>query len=187
VLWTEVPPSRAVLSRQRRRWHRGLWQVLWGYRGMTLNPRYGRIGLIMVPYFWLFELIAPVIELTGTVAVPLGILTGTVNLRYVFVFLLVSHAYAVLVSAAAVCVEEFSFHTYRRWRDLARLLLAAVLENFGFRQLTAWWRVRGLLRALRGGGYEWGAMPRTGFAGRVPQQRRPLAAESAAVAGGTGR
>jgi cellulose synthase/poly-beta-1,6-N-acetylglucosamine synthase-like glycosyltransferase len=188
VLWTEVPPTHAILGRQRRRWHRGLWQVLTAYRGMTFNPRYGRIGLVMVPYFWAFELVAPVIELTGIVAVPLGILTGTVNMSYVWVFLLVAYAYAILVSVAAVCVEEFTFHTYRRWRDLGLLLAAGVVENLWFRQLTAWWRVRGLVRAIRGGSYEWGSMTRTGFGESsgpalppLPAPRRPAPVEDSSA------
>ena len=34
---------------------------------MLLNPRYGRLGLFAVPYYWVFELAAPVIELLGIV------------------------------------------------------------------------------------------------------------------------
>jgi cellulose synthase/poly-beta-1,6-N-acetylglucosamine synthase-like glycosyltransferase len=82
VSWTEVPVTRKVLGNQRRRWHRGLWEVLWRYRGMVLNPRYGRIGLLALPYYWLFELLAPVLELMGLVLVPLGLLTGAVDVRY---------------------------------------------------------------------------------------------------------
>lgn len=59
VCWTEVPITRQVLRRQRMRWHRGLWEVLWKYRGMVFNPRYGRIGMVVLPWFWLFELAAP--------------------------------------------------------------------------------------------------------------------------------
>lgn len=59
VAWTEVPATVRVLRSQRRRWHRGLWEVLWKYRGMLLRPRYGPIGLIALPYFWVFELFPP--------------------------------------------------------------------------------------------------------------------------------
>ena len=76
VSWTEVPPTRAVLASQRRRWHRGLWEVLWKHRRMALNGRYGRIGLVGLPYFWLFELIAPALEFFGVVIVPLGLVLG---------------------------------------------------------------------------------------------------------------
>jgi len=47
-------------------------------------------------------------------------------------------------------------------RDLATLTIAAIFENFGYRQLNNFWRVRGwwqFLRKKKG----WGAMTRKGF------------------------
>jgi hypothetical protein len=64
---------------------------------------------------------------------------------------------------AALAVEELTYRRYPRWRDLGVGLLAAVVENFGYRQLHAWWRLRGLLQAVHGREVQWGAMTRTGF------------------------
>ena len=111
----------------------------------------------------MFELAAPVIELGGVVLLLLGLLLGVVDVQYALLFLLVAYGYALLVTLAALCVEEFSFHRYRRWRDLLVAVLAAVAENVGYRQLTAWWRVRGLVSGLRGRASTWGTMTRTGF------------------------
>src|SRR5262249_16333288 len=70
ISWTEVPNSMKVLRSQRNRWHRGLWETLWRYRGMTFNPRYGAVGMVALPYFWIFEALAPVIEALGYVVLP---------------------------------------------------------------------------------------------------------------------
>jgi hypothetical protein len=40
---------------------------------------------------------------------------------------------------------------------------AAILENFGYRQLHAFWRLRGLIDALRRRPVSWGTMTRAGF------------------------
>lgn len=165
VAWTEVPNSLSVLRSQRRRWHRGLWDVLWKYRGMLLNPRYGKIGLVAIPYFWVFELLAPVIELSGLVLLPLALLLGAVDLSYAALLLLVAYGYAIVVTLVAMALEELSFHRYPRWRDLGATLVAAVLENLGYRQLTAWWRVEGLWAGLRRSTHAWGTMTRQGFEG----------------------
>lgn len=165
VSWTEVPASLKVLRSQRRRWHRGLWEVLWKYRGMVLNPRYGRIGMIALPWYWVFELLAPALELAGVVLVPLGLALGLVNVRFALLFVLVAYGYAIVVTLAAMAVEELSFHKYPRWRDLGATLLASVAENLGYRQLTAWWRVEGWWAGLRRGTHVWGTMTRQGFAG----------------------
>lgn len=165
VCWTEVPSTAAVLARQRRRWHRGLWEVLTKYRGMTFNPRYGSVGMIALPYYWIFELIAPAIELFGIIIVPLGLLLGVVNVPYALAFIAVAYLYAIFVSIMALLVEEASFHRYHRWRDLWIALLVSVQENLGYRQLTALWRMQGWWAALRGKKQVWGTMTRTGFEG----------------------
>jgi cellulose synthase/poly-beta-1,6-N-acetylglucosamine synthase-like glycosyltransferase len=167
VAWTEVPSTARVLASQRRRWHRGLWEVLWRHRRMIGNPRYGRIGLVALPYYVVFELFAPVLELVGAVVVPLGLALGVVRVDTAVAFLLVAYAYAVLVSLAALAVEEFSFHRYGRWRDLAVAGAVTVVENLGYRQLTAWWRVQGLWAAWRGSEQVWGVMTRQGFSDEV--------------------
>ncbi len=163
ICWTEVPSTVPVLRRQRTRWHRGLWETLWAYRGMLFNPRYGRLGLVAVPYYWIFELIAPLLELVGLVLIALGFALGLVSWQYFLLFMLVAYAYAIIVTLAAVTVEELSFHKYPRWRDLGITLVAAVLENLGYRQLTAWWRLEGWFAALTRREQKWGTMTRSGF------------------------
>ncbi|HET8601232.1 MAG TPA: glycosyltransferase family 2 protein [Segeticoccus sp.] len=165
ICWTEVPTSTAVLRRQRARWHRGLWETLWKYRGMLGNPRYGRVGLLALPWYWLFELIAPALELFGLVLVVLGLALGVVNVWYAIAFLCLAYGYALLVTLAAMTVEEMSFHKYERWSDLGVTLVAAVLENVGYRQATAWWRLEGWWASLSGRKAVWGVMTREGFEG----------------------
>jgi hypothetical protein len=70
-----------------------------------------------------------------------------------------------------VAVEEVSFHRYNRWRDLGAVLAAAVLENIGYRQLTAYWRLQGSWAALRGRPAVWGTMVRQGFTTPDPGSR----------------
>ena len=130
---------------------------------MMLNPRYGRIGMLALPYYLVFELLAPVLELLGVLLVPLGLLLGAVDVSYALLFLAVAYGYAMLVSVAALAVEEFSFHRYSRWRDLGLALAAAILENVGYRQLTCVWRIQGLWSQLARRRAVWGEMTRKGF------------------------
>jgi cellulose synthase/poly-beta-1,6-N-acetylglucosamine synthase-like glycosyltransferase len=163
VCWTEVPSTLSVLARQRRRWHRGLWETLWAYRGMLFNRRYGRIGFLALPYYWVFELFAPLLEGFGIVVVVLGLALGIVNVPYALLFLVLAYGLAILVTLAAMSVEEWAFHRYNRWRDLLTTLAAAVLENIGYRQLTVWWRLGGWWASLRKKEQVWGVMTRAGF------------------------
>jgi cellulose synthase/poly-beta-1,6-N-acetylglucosamine synthase-like glycosyltransferase len=164
ICWTEVPTTIKVLHRQRKRWHRGLWETLWAYRRVTGRPRYGVIGLVALPWYWLFELLAPVLELGGLVLIGLGTALGMVNLAFFWLFMAVAYGFGIMVTLAAMAVEELSFPKYRRWRDLGVALLACLAENLGYRQATAWWRAEGWWASLRGRAQVWGTMTRTGFA-----------------------
>jgi cellulose synthase/poly-beta-1,6-N-acetylglucosamine synthase-like glycosyltransferase len=52
--WTEVPESWKVLHRQRDRWHRGLIDIILFHRKLIANPRYGRLGIVGMLYYFLF-------------------------------------------------------------------------------------------------------------------------------------
>ena len=168
VAWTEVPETHAVLRRQRERWHRGLILTMWKYRGMLFRPRYGRIGFVAVPFFAFGEMLAPAVEVLGYVVTALGWWLGFLDASYALLFLLVAWSYGMILSIWGIVLEEVGFRRYRRWSDLGRLLLYATLENFGYRQLTVWYRLRAFWSAVR---YRrvWGDMTRTGFAPAGPR------------------
>ncbi len=162
VAWTEVPESGRILSRQRERWHRGLVAAMWRYKGMLFNPRYGRVGLIAMPFFTFGEMLAPLVEVVGYAITVGGLLLGAVNADFALLFVLVAWGYGMLLSLWAVVLEEVSFQRYRRLRDLGRLLLFAMLENFGYRQRTVWWRLKAFWSVFRQK-QAWGEMVRKGF------------------------
>lgn len=162
VAWTEVPESLRVLARQRERWHRGLVAAMWQYRGMLFNPRYGRVGLIAVPFYTLGEMLSPLVEVFGYVITAVALALGVVNVSFALLFLLVAWGYSMLLSLWAVVLEEVSFRRYRRVGDLVRLVLFALLENLGYRQCAVWWRVRTFFSG-RKRGLVWGDMTRKGF------------------------
>ncbi|HEY7274016.1 MAG TPA: glycosyltransferase [Actinoplanes sp.] len=163
VSWSEAPSRLRVLGRQRRRWHRGIAEILSKHRRMIGNPRYGRIGLIALPYYVVFELLAPFVELSALVLLPLGLWVQAVDLDFAWRFALVAYGYGLLVSLVSLFIEEVSFHRYPRWSDLWRGVVAAVVENFGYRQILAVWQVSGAAAAWRGRQAVWGSMHRQGF------------------------
>ena len=165
VCWTEVPESIKILGNQRNRWQRGLFQVLGYHRKMIGNPRYGIVGVLALPYYVLFEALGPVIEISGYVVTAGALYYGLVNWHYAELMFLLSVVYGTLISLAAVVLEEISYRRYQRVSDLLLLIGLGIIENFGFRQLTTWWRLKGTYDFMRGKG-GWGAMTRTGFSAK---------------------
>ncbi len=162
VAWTEVPESCRILGRQRDRWHRGLADVLWRHRTLFLNPRYGAMGLVAFPYFVLVELLAPVVETVGVATTILLVALGAGNRSYALLFFLVAYGYGTLLSLWTLVIEEFSFRRIDTLVDRLVLIGWCLAENFGYRQLTVYWRLRGLYKFFAGK-TEWGTMERAGF------------------------
>jgi cellulose synthase/poly-beta-1,6-N-acetylglucosamine synthase-like glycosyltransferase len=177
VCWTEVPSTMRVLSRQRLRWHRGLLQSLWRHKRMIFNPRYGVLGLVAMPYFFVFEMIGPFIEVLGYLAVILSWLFGILNTEFFLLFLAVAILYGVFLSVAAILLEEISFRRYPSWEDLLKLLVFGVIENFGYRQFLALVKVKSFYDFLRRH-RRWGEMDRTGFKQAGPGAGPAMAAGS---------
>jgi hypothetical protein len=163
VAWTEVPESFRVLGNQRDRWHRGLADVLWRHRRLFFNPSYGALGLLVFPYFVFGELLAPVIEAMGFLIMGLIIALGEMDSSFVLLFFLVAYGYGILLSVAALTIEEFTFHRTATLTDRLWLVLWCLFENMGLRQLTVYWRIRGLIKYARGS-RDWGVMTRRVFA-----------------------
>ncbi len=143
VAWTEVPESCRILGRQRDRWHRGLAEVLWRHRDLMLNRRYGALGLVVFPAFVTIELLAPLIEALGLLGTIAGLAVGAVDVPFALCFFLFAYGYGVLLSMFALVMEEWSYHRYDDIRDRVVLVGWTLLENFGYRQLTVVWRLRG--------------------------------------------
>ena len=162
VAWTEVPESRKILSRQRERWQRGLIAAIWEYKGMLFNVRYGRVGFLAMPFYAFGEMLAPLIEVFGYVVTVGALSAGLVDWSFALLFVLVAWGYGMLLSIWTVVLEEVSFRRYKRFGDVFRLLLYASLENFGYRQLTVWWRLKAFVSVWKSG-HVWGDMIRKGF------------------------
>ncbi len=165
VCWTEVPESVKILGNQRNRWQRGTLQVLTAHAGMMGSPRYGVVGLFAMPYFAIFEAASPLVEFAGYVVNSVALAAGLVDVVFAQLFLLAAIGFGALISVLSVLLEEVSFRRYPRVQDLIMLAAIGVIENFGYRQLTTWWRLKGTIDFLRGR-QGWGQMVRKGFAAK---------------------
>ncbi|MFP4588365.1 MAG: glycosyltransferase family 2 protein [Candidatus Acetothermia bacterium] len=162
VCWTQAPSSLRVLSRQRNRWQRGLAESLTYNWRMICNPRYGPVGLAGLPFFFFFELLGPVVEVSGYLVFLVSFALGWINLPFALTFITVAVLYGVFLSLSALTLEEFTLKRYDNPWDRVKLLGLAVLENLGYRQLHAFWRVKGLFDFLRKS-KSWGEMTRQSF------------------------
>jgi cellulose synthase/poly-beta-1,6-N-acetylglucosamine synthase-like glycosyltransferase len=143
IAWTEGPETLKTLGRQRDRWQRGLLDSILTHINMLFKPRYGAVGLLAMPYFFIYEMIGPLIEIMGYLIFFFLIIIGYATWTYVLAFLLVAVILGVCLSVFSIILEELSFHRYPKFRHLLQLIAVAIIENIGYRQLNSWWRIKG--------------------------------------------
>ena len=161
VCWTEVPEDARTLRSQRVRWQRGLAESLTMNIGLMFSPRGGWVGWVAFPFNVLFEWLGPIVELSGYIFMVVGFWYGVIAWPAFMAFTIVAILLGVLQSASALLLEEMSFHLYPEPRQVFALFLIAILENFGYRQLTLVWRMQGLLNWMFRRRAKWGAMTRS--------------------------
>ncbi|MBC7086983.1 MAG: glycosyltransferase family 2 protein [Tissierellales bacterium] len=162
VCWTQAPENLKGLRTQRRRWQVGLMQSLFSYKSMLFNPKYKQIGLFTLPYYWIFEMLGPLVETLGYILIPISYFIGLLNIKYLVLFFSASILYGIILSLGALLLEEYTFNKYPSIKQILILSIFAILENFGFRQLMTLYRTEGLFRynSLKN---KWGSIRRTKF------------------------
>jgi cellulose synthase/poly-beta-1,6-N-acetylglucosamine synthase-like glycosyltransferase len=159
--WTEVPEDLKSLKRQRYRWHRGLIDIITFHKKMLFNPRYGRTGMLALPYYFIFEMIGPILEIEGYLMVVAAFILGLLNAEIALLLFISTVLMGVFISISALMIAEKDT-SYYKFKDLLILLLYAIVENFGPRQIFSFWRVSGFLKMF-GNQSGWGKATRKGF------------------------
>ncbi|MGE5499952.1 MAG: glycosyltransferase [Syntrophothermus sp.] len=159
--WTEVPEKMKIIYRQRDRWHRGLLEILSFHRKVIFNPRYGSMGMISMPYFFIFEMLGPMFEFQGYLLILLAFLFGLLNIEIALLLFIATIALGILISLISLLIAERNENLFS-FREITVMVLLAITENFGYRQLMSCWRVLGYINSLRKS-RGWGKMERKGF------------------------
>lgn len=159
--WTEVPETFKILHRQRDRWHRGLIESVLLHKKMLINPRFGAVGLLAFPYFFLFELIGPFLEFYGYVNLFISIGLGIIDSRIAMLLFIAVIMYGMLISIGSLIISENEI-LYFNTRETVLIVLYGILENFGFRQVMSMIRVTAYVTFMFKE-KSWGVMERKGL------------------------
>lgn len=163
LCWTEAPSTFDILGRQRNRWTRGTIETLKFHKKMFFNPKYGLLGMLSYPYWFFFEMCAPVIEFFGFVCFFIFAAFGLMDWGFFFAYLLFIISFGYLYSAFAILMEVITYNQYKRRTDILILILTAVTEPFYFHPFVVWSAIKGYIDYFRKK-KSWGEMTRQGFA-----------------------
>jgi cellulose synthase/poly-beta-1,6-N-acetylglucosamine synthase-like glycosyltransferase len=158
---TDAPGTLASFLRQRRRWFAGFLQTQYWNRDMTGNPRYGTLGMLMLPVKAI-DTMQPIYGLTAF-ALLLGFVFGGHGAIVISIFGVIGLKTAIDLAFYLWCV-----HLYRRWTgnragsSLWMAMAAAIAEPFTFQLIRHGGAALGWLHFLRGG-RSWGKQRRSGL------------------------
>jgi cellulose synthase/poly-beta-1,6-N-acetylglucosamine synthase-like glycosyltransferase len=161
VAWTEVPNTAKVLRMQRIRWHRGLVRAVGDFWPMTLNPKYGAVGMLGWAAQVFIEFLAPLVEFFGWIILPLALITGALNVPVAVPLLVIAFFVGAINSIIALYLDEV-YGYFNSPTEAIRLLGLAFVENLGWRQRAVWWRIRAMVPTREK--HDWGEMERVGVA-----------------------
>lgn len=162
LCWTEAPASFTILGRQRNRWIRGTFETLKFHRIMFFNPKYRLLGMLSYPYWFFFEMCAPVIEFFGFIFFVIFAWTGFLDWGFFFSFFIFIICFGYLYSAFSILMEVLTFNQYQRRIDIFRLLVTGLTEPFYYHPFVVWSAMKGyldLIKKKKG----WGEMTRQGL------------------------
>jgi cellulose synthase/poly-beta-1,6-N-acetylglucosamine synthase-like glycosyltransferase len=162
ICWTEAPEDLKTLKNQRVRWQRGLSESLSMNLSLLLHPKGGIVSWVAFPFMVVFEWLEPFIQIIGYITPILFFAMGMISGETFITFLIVVISLGILLSTNAILLEEISFHIYPSSKHTLLIYAAAILENFGYRQINAYWRLVGIFRWLFGKKGGWGKMRRKG-------------------------
>jgi len=160
LCWTEVPEDLKSLKTQRTRWTMGLADSLEKYKGMFFNPKYGKLGLLGYPFWFIFEWLAPVLASMGILYTIFLIATSSMNWPFFALITAFIYSFSVFLSSFTILFEELTFHKYRNKKDVVKLLLVSFVEPFLY-PMHAYFAVVGNIKyAFNNNG--WGKIKRNG-------------------------
>ncbi|MEO6054558.1 MAG: glycosyltransferase [Chthoniobacterales bacterium] len=147
--WTEAPETFRDLVKQRFRWTFGTLQSLWKHRDLTLNPRYGALGLYALPMLWFFRIalaaLSPIVDLMVIISIFLG--NGMILLWYFLFFLGID----MLLAVSAASLEG---------KSLKRTFIVIPMR-FIYSPVLSWVVWKCVRKALQGKLVGWGKFDRT--------------------------
>jgi len=167
--WTEGPPSLSVLNKQRSRWARGLFQMFVIHHKFLLNPKYGRVGMLLMPYIFLCEFLAPIIEGLGFLFLIYLLLMGQVNFETAYIMFGYIYLICVTLSTTAIVFDMMVKKHYKRFREYLKLIFFSSFEILLYHPFIVFFSWKGYISFIFKQKLEWGTMKRQGFDRTQPE------------------
>ena len=163
LCWTEAPDSHKIFISQRNRWTRGTIETLKKHKKIGFNRQYNSLGMISYPYWFLFERVAPIIEVLGLFYFIALIVYDFVVWEYAISFLVFAYLFNVLFSIITIITEELTYHQYSKKGMGWQLVKTAFTEPILNHPVVLYAAIKGNFDYHFNKKIKWGEMTRKGM------------------------
>lgn len=162
--WTEGPYTLRLLFRQRVRWARGLCEIISHHKKLFFNFKYGKYGSFTLPYIFLFEFIAPILEITGFFFMIWLVLIDAVNWTTAWVVFGMIYAFSLSLTFLVIFYDYITKSVKWKsvWKSYLKLVVAGIFEPFFFHPFITLCSIIGYFRFATNRGKEWKPIKRKG-------------------------
>lgn len=170
--WTEGPSDLKLLYRQRTRWGRGLLQIFIVHRRFLFNPKYGRMGMLLLPYALFFDFLAPILTTTGFFIITFLLLTNQVNFDTFWLLLLLVYLIGVSMSLVAITSDLANKKLYKNYSEYGKLIFYSLFEAILYQPFNTVFFVIGYGQFLYNREFKWTSMTRQGYTRNLEEESK---------------
>jgi len=172
VCWTEVPDNYKSLLKQRSRWHQGLGESLKLHRGIIFEPGYGAVGLLAMPYYFIFEFLSPIIKLFSLIFLITLSAFHLIHAQWMLLLLISVLLLTTIIMSVITVILEAKSHKdssinrktlrYQSFADWVWLLFTSIVGGISYDFFKMFAQSKGIVNLLRKKS-EWNKFDRKGI------------------------
>ncbi|MBQ6746088.1 MAG: glycosyltransferase family 2 protein [Bacteroidaceae bacterium] len=149
--WTEGPNTMKQLYRQRIRWARGLFEIISHHRKLFVNSHYGLFGIVLLPYIFIAEFLAPIFEGCGFLFMIWLTIKGGVNWETTAIIFAMIYFFSIMLTLFVilfnVVADAVDWHS--KPKAYLTLLFASIIEPFAYHPFVTYCSNFGYIQFIR--------------------------------------
>ena len=130
---------------------------------MFLNPKYGRTAFLVLPFFFSFEFLVPIIEFLGIITLIVSLLFGLVDFQYLLIISTFVYLFYLSITIISILIDEILYKSYANYKELLVLVGMAIIEPFVYHPINVYASLKGYWYFLNKKEQRWGTMVRKGY------------------------
>ena len=144
LCWVESPCDLSSLGQERKDFAAGNFQTFKLNKDLFFNPKYGILGLLNFPFWFLKEWVTPFFKFFTVLALLTFTLLGKLNWEFTGILLMMLYLFAVMFSMISLIFKEKSYQS-SPYKEIIRIVFLIFLEPLIYHPLITYYKITAYL------------------------------------------